>query len=203
MQALQASIPAGNHHMYNINDMTEHMLRHAQNNAYTLKYVYNVDDILVGNHSDVFSDTFIEVLWCTQVKEKFCFAKGRLDKEFHFQYLLQCFYGENDKLFPSNDLWHQTQGMGFDAFHSMKALSHKKVAVEGDVVKSIFCPHCGYHSNNPTTLNMHILKHNKAGLYCLMPRCNTIANSVDAMSKHGSLAHGFRKVSSGTLLKVK
>ena len=112
----------------------------------------------------MFLSKFIEVLQCTQLKEKFCLVKGWQEKEFHFQYLFCCFYDENDKLFPPNDLQHHTQSMGLDALHSTCVLSCKKVFIQGGTVESIFCPHCGYHSNNLTMLNMHIQKHYKAGL---------------------------------------
>ena len=129
-------------------------------------------------------------------------GKGWQEKESHFQYLLHCFFNKNDRPFPPHDLQHCTQSMGLDAFHSTRALCHKKVFVPGGAIESIFCPHRGYYFNNPMMPNMHIRKHYKAGLYLPMG-CNTICNSADAMSKHGSSAHRFGKVSGSTPSKMK
>ena len=84
---------------------------------------------------------FIEVLQCTQLKEKFHFAKGQQEKKFHFQYLFHCFYDENNRLFPPSDLWHHTQSMGLGTLHSACALSCKKVFIPLDAIEFIFCPH--------------------------------------------------------------
>ena len=80
------------------------------------------------------------------------------------------------------------------ALHEAGALGHHKVQWnDGSNLEYMFCPHCGYFTNNALTMNMHVPKHYKAGLFCGGLDCNLITNKVEAMLQHCSLFHNFGK----------
>ena len=93
---------------------------------------------------------------------------------------------------------------GLAALHKAVALGRRKVQLsDGSNLEYMFCPHCGYFTNNMPTMNMHVHKHYKAGLFCGGPDCNLVTNKVEVMLQHGSLFHSFGKKNKGTLVKSK
>ena len=46
-----------------------------------------------------------------------------------------------------------------------------------------------YTANNPQTMNTHIRKHYKAGLFCPHEQCVVVTNRVDIMIQHGLNFH--------------
>ena len=123
-------------------------------------------------------------------------------KNFQFDYILACFLDEDGEPFPVNDKWFHMQMAGLTSLHSIGALSHPKIHSSGVSIEKIFCPHCGYHMNNPSTLNMHICMHYRTDMFCTHKGCNFITNKPEAMAEHGESKHSYG-TKNRTLLKSK
>ena len=132
--------------------------------------------------------------------KKFRSARGRHEREFEFDIIFHCFFDTNGKVFP-NDNNHMC---GLAVLHKAVALGHHKVQLSDDSsMEYMFCPHCGYFTNNALTMNSHVRKHYKVGLFCRGLDCNLVMNKVDVMLQHSSLFHNFGKKNKGTPVKLK
>ena len=132
-------------------------------------------------------------------------TEGKFSTQFKlFDYIFHCFFDTNGKAF-SNDDNHMLRVMcGLAALHEAVALGHRKVPLSnGSNLEYMFCPHCGYFINNTLTMNTHVRKLYKAGLFCGGLDCNLVTNKVEAMLQHGSLFHNFGKKNKGTPIKSK
>ena len=101
--------------------------------------------------------------------------------------------------------YHQHGVMcGLAPLHTAVTLGHRRIVLnDGTNLEFMFCPHCGYFTNNPTTMNTHVQKHYKAGLFCAHASCDFVTNRVESMLHHGSLLHGYGKRNKGTPVKSK
>ena len=130
--------------------MVEHVLAKQQHNAYMRKSFKSVDSILNGDEDpDFFDENFKSVLSNVRCNQPFKSPSYCNMKNFQLDYLLACFLDKDDNPFPTNDKWFRIQMMGLLSLHSVGALSRPKVHAHGTSIEKIFCPHCGYHSNNP------------------------------------------------------
>ena len=131
-------------------------------------------------------------------------ARGRHKREFKFDYLFHCFFDTNGKAFPNDDNCMLGIMCGLAALHKAVVLGRHKVQLSGgSFMEYMFCPHCGYFTNNAPMMNMHVHKHYKVGLFCGGRECQFITNKTDAIQQHGSLFHNFGKKNKGTPIKMR
>ena len=90
------------------------------------------------------------------------------------------------------------------ALHNAAALGRQKIQLnDGTSLEYMFCLHCRYFTNNALTMNTHVPKHYKVGLFCVHSKCNFVMNRVELMLQHGSLMHRYGKKNKGTPIKSK
>ena len=165
--------------------------------------IFSVAGIWMGMEGK-FSSQFRNIMECAHSREKFQSARGRHEREFEFDYLFCCFFHTNGKAFPNNDNHMLGVMCGLAALHKAAVLGRCKVQLSnGSNMGYMFCPHCGYFTNNAPAMNTHVRKHYKVGLFCGGPECNFLMNKVDAMLQLGSLFHNFGKKNKGTPIKTK
>ena len=168
------------------------MLLEQNSNRYMQKCIFSMAGICNGTEGK-FSDEFENIMECAHISEKFQSARGKHEKEFELEYLLHCFFDANDKPFPNND---DRCGVMCDlaALQNAAALRCRKIQLnDGTTLEYMFCPHCSYFANNLTTMNTHVRKHYKVGLFCANSKCNFITNRIKVMLQHRTLIHGYGK----------
>ena len=177
------------------------MLKERRLNRFMQQCIFSVPGIRVGTEGK-FSSQFRNIMECAHSSEKFRSARGRHKREFEFDYLFHCFFDTNSKAFPNNNNRMLGVMCGLAALHEVAALRRHKVQLsDSSFMEYMFCPHCGYFTNNAPMMNTHVCKHYKADLYCGGPECQFIMNKTNAMLKHGSLFHNFSKKNKGTPIK--
>ena len=125
---------------------------------------------------------FRNIMECAHSSEKFWSARGRHEREFEFDYLFCCFFDTNYKAFPNDDNCMLSVMCGLAALHEVVVLGRHKVQLsDRSNMEYMFCPHCGYFTNNVLAMNMLVGKHYKAGLFCGGPECSFIMNKTEAM----------------------
>ena len=203
VRCLHLQLPQEPHSNWNIDDMTEHMLREQKSNRYMQQCIFSIARIRVGTEGK-FSTQFKNIMEHAHASEIFQLSRGRHEREFKFNYIFHCFFDTNGRAFPNDDNRMLGVMCGLAALHKVAALGcHKVQFSDGSNLEYMFCPHCGYFTNNAPTMNTHVCKHYKAGLFCGGPDCNLITNKVEAMLQHGSLFHSFGKKNKGTPIKSK
>ena len=191
MQDLRQRVPQNTRNDRNVDSMVAHVLAKQQHNVYMRNSFKSVDRILNSDEDpDFFDENFKSVLTNVCRNQPFKSPSYCNMKNFQFDYLLACFLDDDDNPFPTNDKRFRMQIMGLSSLHSVGALSRPKVHTHGMSIE-IFCPHCGYHSNNPNTVNTHICMHYHAGMFCAHKGCNCITNKPDAMAEHGESHHSY------------
>ena len=196
-------LPQEPHCNQNINDMTEYMLHEWKSNCFMQQCIFSMAGIHAGMEGK-FSLQLKNIMERAHSCEKFRSARGRHERELEFDYIFHSYYNANGRPFANDDDCMLEVMCGLTAFHEVAALGcHKVQLSDGSNMEFMFCPHCGYFANNPLTMNMHVRKHYKAGLYCGGPECNLITNKPDAMLQHGSLFHSFGKRNKGPPVKLK
>ena len=192
MQDLRRRVPQDTRNDRNVDPMVAHVLVAQENNAYIRKSFKSVDRILNGDEdSQFFDEDFKSVLTNVRCNQTFKLPQYCNMKNFQFDYILACFLDEDDNPFPPNDKRFRMQMTGLMSLHSVSVLSHPKIHSHGMSIEKIFCPHCGYHVNNPGTMNTHICMHYRAGMFCAHKGCNMITNKPEAMSEHRESKHSY------------
>ena len=192
MQDLRRRVPQDTRNNRNVDSMVAHVLAAQENNAYIKKSFKSIERILKGDEDpEFFDEDFKSVLTNVRRNQAFKSPPYCNMKNFQFDYILVCFLDEDDNPFPPNGKRFRMQMMGLMSLHSVLALSHPKIRAHGMSIEKIFCPHCGYHVNNPGTMSMHIRMHYRAGMFCAHKGCNFITNKPDAMAEHGESKHSY------------
>ena len=190
MQDLCRHLPQDTRNDRNVDSMVAHVLAAQQNDTYMRKSFKSVQRILDGDEDpEFFDESFKKVLMNVCRNQLFKSPQYCNMKNFQFDYLVACFLDEDDKPFPANDKRFRMQMTGLTSLHSVGALSRPKIHSGGVSIEKIFCPHCGYHVNNPGTLNTHIRMHYRASMFCAHKGCNMITNNPQAMAEHGESKH--------------
>ena len=151
-----------------------------------------------------FSNKFQTIMERSCISEIFQSAWGKHEKEFGFDYIFCCFFDANDQVFPNDDPCQLGVMCNLAALHNAATLGCKKIQLNDRTnLECMFCPHCGYFANNAPTMNTHVWKHYRVGLFCEDSTCNFITNWVKVMLQHGLLFHGYGKKNKGTPIKSK
>ena len=183
IKCLHLQLPQKPRSKCNVDDMMGFMLLEWKTNRYMQQCIFS----MAGIHNRMegkFSDEFKDIMEHARISQKFWSARGKHEKEFEFDYLPCYFFNTNDKAFPNDD-------------------PRQCGVMCGLALEYMFCPHCGYFVNNLRTMNTHVRKHYKAGLFCAHSKCNFITNHVKVMLQHGMLIHGYGKKSKNTPIKSK
>ena len=196
MQDLRRRVPQDTRNNRNVDSMVAHVLAAQENNAF--KSFKSIECIMNGDEDpEFFNDGFKSVLANVRCNQPFKSPPYCNMKNFQFDYILACFLDEDDNPFPHNDKRFRMQMMGLTSLHSVLALGRPKIHSQGMSIEKIFCPHCGYHVNNPGTMSTHIRMHYRASMFCAHKGCNFITNKPDAMAEHGESKHSY-----GTRIKT-
>ena len=172
VKCLHLQLPQVPRSKCNISDMTPYMLLEQNSNKYMQQCIFIHD----GSEGQ-FSDEFKNIMERASTGEKFRSAWGKHEKEFKFDYLFHCFLDTNNEAFPNEDDHQHRVMYGLAALYNMMALGRQKIQLnEGTSLEYMFCPHCGYFTNNTPTMNTHVQKHYKVGLFCAHSKCNFVTN---------------------------
>ena len=183
--------------------MMEYMQQEWRSNRYMQQCIFSVAGIHAGTEGK-FSSQFRNIMEHAHSSEKFRSARGRHEREFEFDYLFHCFFDTNGKAFPNDDNCMLGIMCSLAALHKAVVLGWRKVQLsDGIFMEYMFFPHRGYFTNNVPTMNMHVCKHYKVGLYYRGLECQFIMNKTDTMQQHSSLFHNFGKKNKGTPVKMR
>ena len=181
--------------------MIEHMLRECNPNQYMQQCIFSVAGIQNGMEGN-FSTQFKDIMECAHSSKKFQASRDCHEKEFEFDFLFRCFYDANGKAFVNMDNHMLGVMCRLAALYKAGTLRWCKIQMsDGSNMEFMFCPHCGYFTNNMPTMNMHVCKHYRVALYCGFPGYISVMNNVEAMLQCGSLHHSFGKRNRGTPVK--
>ena len=182
----------------NIDDITEFILIEWKMNRYIQQCIFSMAGICDGTEGK-FSDRFKDIIELAHTGERFRSTRVKHEKDFEFKHPFHCFFNINDKVFPNDDDCQQGVMCGLAALHTAAVLGCWKIQLkDGTNMKYMFCLHCRYFVNNPTTMNTHVRKRYKVGLFCGHPNCDFMMNHVKAMLQHRMLMHGYGKKSKNT-----
>ena len=191
MQDLRRRVSQDTRNNRNVDSMVTHVLAEQQNNTYIRKSFKSVEHILNGDKDpQFFDDGFKSVLSNVRRNQPFKSPQYYNMKNFQFDYILACFLDEDNNPFPASDKRFRMQMTGLTSLHTVGVLSRPKIHSHGMSIEKIFCPHCGYHVNNPGTMNTHLRMHYR-GMFCTHKGCNFITNKPEAMAEHGESKHSY------------
>ena len=201
VKRLHLQLPQGPRSKCSVNDMMPYMLLECNNNRYMQQCIFSIAGIRNATEGR-FSNEFKNIMEHAHCSEKFQSARGKHEKEFEFDYLFRCFFDTNNEAFPNEDNHQHGVMCSLAALHMAAALSHRRILLnDGTSLEYMFCSNCGYFTNNLATMNTHVWKHYKVGLFCAHSKCDFVMNHVESMLQHGSLWHGYGKRNKTTPMK--